>query len=307
MAATTTRTPPGRAASFGIVVGVYVVAVAVFPVVAVTMDAHPLTEVLVADLVATLLVFASSVATNNTSMYDAYWSVIPPAVVATLLVQSETGVVGTRQTLVMVAVLLWAIRLTANWARGWPGLVHEDWRYVKARDNGAPYWLQSFFGFHLFPTVVVFACLVAAEPAVRTSTAPLGWLDVVAFVVMLAGTGLELVADEQLRGFNRTKAPGDICTVGLWGWCRHPNYLGEMTFWWGLWLAGLAADPSWWWTVVGPVAITAMFLFASIPMIDERGVERRPGYAEHMAGTTAIIPRRPRTSGEPSSPHGAAP
>ncbi len=286
-------TQPGRAASFVIVTATYVVALAVFPIVMTIMDAHPLTEVIVADLVATLVVFAASVATDNSSMYDAFWSVIPIAVVVALATESVPGVPGLRQGLVIFGVSAWGVRLTYNWARGWSGLDHEDWRYAKQRGTAAPYWLQSFAGFHMFPTVVVFLCLLAAEPAVRSGTASINALDFVALAVMLTGTALEGVADEQLRAFNATKKPGDICTVGLWAWCRHPNYLGEMTFWWGLWLAGVAADPSWWWTVVGPIAITTMFRFVSIPMIDQRGVDRRPGYGEHMASTSMVLPRRP--------------
>jgi steroid 5-alpha reductase family enzyme len=105
---------------------------------------------------------------------------------------------------------------------------------------------------------------------------------------------LETIADEQLRAFNRTKQPGEICARGLWAWLRHPNYLGEILFWWGLWLFGVAAAPSWYWSVIGPLAITAMFLFASIPMLDRRNLERRPGYAEVMKSVPALVPRRPR-------------
>ena len=53
---------------------------------------------------------------------------------------------------------------------------------------------------------------------------------------------------------------------GLWRFSRHPNYFGELSFWWGLWLFALAADPAWWWTIIGPLAMTAMFLGVSIPM-----------------------------------------
>ena len=39
----------------------------------------------------------------------------------------------------------WAVRLTWNWARGWTGLGHEDWRYVDIRSaTGALYWPASF-------------------------------------------------------------------------------------------------------------------------------------------------------------------
>ena len=58
-----------------------------------------------------------------------------------------------------------------------------------------------------------------------------------------------------------------------------------------LWLFALAADPSWWWTVVGPLAMVVLFVTVSIPMMDERSLARRPGYAEHMRAVPALIPR----------------
>jgi steroid 5-alpha reductase family enzyme len=277
------------------VAGVYLVALAVaLGAGALVGTGSPLLTVLAADVAATIVVFVASRATDNTSMYDAYWSAVPPVVVLFFVQVAEPGVPVLRQVLVVALVWAWAVRLTANWARGWPGIGHEDWRYGLARDNGRPYWLQSFFGFHLFPTLQVYLGCLPLYAAVSVGTIGIGVFDVVATVVTGGAIVLEMVADEQLRAFNRTKSPGDICTVGLWAWCRHPNYLGELSFWWGLWLFGLAADPAWWWTVVGPLAMTAMFVFASIPMIDARSAERRPAYAEHMARVPALVPRRPR-------------
>jgi steroid 5-alpha reductase family enzyme len=76
-------------------------------------------------------------------------------------------------------------------------------------------------------------------------------------------------------------------------WCRHPNYLGELGFWWRLWLFAFAAADGWWWTVIGPLAMTAMFHWASIPMLDRRSLERRPGDAERMARVNALVPSPP--------------
>ena len=234
----------GRAASFAIVAGVYLVALAVaVGVGAAVGTGSPLLTVLAADVAATIVVFIASRATDNTSMYDAYWSAVPPVVVLFFVQVAEPGVPVLRQVLVVALVWAWAVRLTANWARGWPGIGHEDWRYGLARDNGRPYWLQSFFGFHLFPTLQVYLGCLPLYAAVSVGTIGIGVFDVVATVVTGGAIVLEMVADEQLRAFNRTKSPGDICTVGLWAWCRHPNYLGELSFWWGLWLFGLAADP----------------------------------------------------------------
>jgi steroid 5-alpha reductase family enzyme len=63
-----------------------------------------------------------------------------------------------------------------------------------------------------------------------------------------------------------------------------------MLFWWGLWLFGVAADPAWWWTVVGPLAITLMFVFVSVPMLDRRMLARRPDYAARMREVSAVVP-----------------
>jgi len=67
-----------------------------------------------------------------------------------------------------------------------------------------------------------------------------------------------------------------------------------MSFWWGLWLFGVAADAIWWWTVVGPLAIALMFVFVSLPMIETRMAARREGWAEYVRRVPLVIPRPPR-------------
>jgi len=124
---------------------------------------------------------------------------------------------------------------------------------------------------------------------------PVDWLDALAAAVILLGIGFELVADEQLRHVVVSNLErGKLLDTGLWAWSRHPNYFGEMSFWWGLWLFGVAADASWWWTVVGPLAITLMFVFVSLPMIETRMAARREGWAEYVKRVPLVIPRPPR-------------
>jgi len=62
-------------------------------------------------------------------MFDAWWSVLPPFAAVWLAFGHAEGVPGLRVTLVLIVVWIWAVRLTSNWARDWPGLHHEDWRY----------------------------------------------------------------------------------------------------------------------------------------------------------------------------------
>jgi steroid 5-alpha reductase family enzyme len=285
----------GRGASLALVGLAYVSSLGAAIVAgALVGSAHPLVVVAVADLVGTVVIFLWSRSVNNSSMYDAYWSVVPPAVAVYFVAIADPDVNVLRQALVLTVVWLWAVRLTGNWIRGWPGLHHEDWRYVDMRSGKAPYWPTSLLALHLFPTVQVYLGCLALYPALVTSSSPVGVLDVVAVVVGAAGVALELVADEQLRSFNRTKTSGDVCDEGIWAWCRHPNYLGELLFWWGLWLFALSADLAWWWTVIGPLAMTGMFLGASIPMMERRSLARRPRYGSYAARTPVLLPRRPR-------------
>ena len=256
---------------------------------------HPLWVVAAADVAATVAVFGFSFAFGNSSFYDPYWSVVPPVIAAYLaLVPEAAGGDRARLLVVYSLVTLWAVRLTWNWARGWRGLEHEDWRYLDfAKRFGNAYWAVSFGGIHLFPTIQVFLACLPLYPALA-SPRPFGWLDGCAAVVTLTGIGFELVADNQLRHFVRSRPPqGEILDRGLWAWSRHPNYFGEISFWWGIWLFAMAADASWWWTVIGPLAITLMFRFASLPMIETRMAERRPGWASHTRRVPLLIPRPP--------------
>jgi steroid 5-alpha reductase family enzyme len=250
-----------------------------------------------ADVAATLVIFAFSLRYRNSSFYDAYWSVIPPLLALYWMWSHLAIEYGPRAMLVMALVWLWAIRLTTNWSVHWGGLHHEDWRYplVRARAGKAA-MLADLFGIHLFPTVQVFlGCLPVYAVMSRTGE-PLGGLDALAFVVTLGAIAIETLADLQLHAFISRRQPGTFITTGLWAWSRHPNYFGELGFWWGLMLFGIAAAPTqWWWIVPGALSMTAMFLFASIPLMDQRSLERRPAYREHMRKVSALLPLPPRS------------
>jgi steroid 5-alpha reductase family enzyme len=282
--------PQSRTGALFWIVAGYLLALGAGAVTALMIDGAPWQKMAAADLVATVVIFVLSMLCDNSSFYDPYWSVAPIPIAIYLALASDG--VPLRKWLVVALVSAWGLRLTWNFARGWPGFAHEDWRYVEfRRKTGKAYWLVSFLGIHLVPTVTVFLAMLSLEPALA-SRRPLGALDVVAALVTAGAILLEGTADEQLRAFRRAGPAGRIMDVGLWQHCRHPNYLGEISFWWGLFLFALAVEPSaWWWTLPGPLWMTSMFVFISVPMIDRRSLERRPGYAAHMQRVPALLPR----------------
>jgi steroid 5-alpha reductase family enzyme len=290
--------PSDRARAFLWITVAYLVAAIVALLTGIAIgDRHPIAVALAADVAATLAIFAFSFGFGNTSFYDAYWSVAPPLVAIFFAAVPGGIAVFDRQLLAIALVLLWSVRLTANWARGWSGLDHEDWRYVDLRRKSgrAGYWLVSLSGLHLAPTLVVFLGVLPLWLALHDGMERLGGVDLVAALVTFAGIALEFFADNELRRFRRSNGPPDaILERGLWAWSRNPNYLGEILFWLGLALFSVAASGFVWWAWLGVLAIVAMFLGTSIPMKEARMLARRPGYAERQRRVSLLIPLPPR-------------
>ena len=96
-------------------------------------------DTLIADVLATVGdLRLERRAYKNSSFYDAYWSVIPPLLLFYWWYRSAPDVDVLRCWLIATVVVLWAIRLTANWVYGFPGLHHEDWRYPMFKQRAGP-------------------------------------------------------------------------------------------------------------------------------------------------------------------------
>lgn len=251
-------------------------------------------DTLIADILATLVVFAFSRAHHNSSFYDAYWSVVPPLLLLYWWAQSS-DVEPWRCWLLAVLVVAWAVRLTGNWVYAFPGLHHEDWRYPMFRERAGRFeFVADLVAIHLIPTLQVFLGMLPVYVAVTTPGAGMAWLTVVAFVIGMAAVALEFVADTQMHRFVKDRRPGEVMDRGLWSWSRHPNYFGEFGFWFALALFGVAASPAdAWWLFIGAAAMLAMFLGASIPMMETRSLERRPDYQAVIDRVPRFVPRPP--------------
>ena len=252
---------------------------------------HPILVAAAADAAATVVVFAFSVRHDNSSMYDPYWSVAPIPI-ALYWASLGDGGSGLRRAWVLAIVCAWGVRLTANQLSRWRGLGDEDFRYRELRArSGRWYWPVSLAGVHVMPTTWVFLGLLAAYPALAGPGRAWNALDAVAVAVTGGAVLLEAVADRQLRSFVRARRdPAAVLDSGVWAVSRHPNYLGEILFWWGIYLTGVAAAPGWAWTVVGPLAMTFLFVFVSVPWMDRRMAARHPAWGERLRAVPALLP-----------------
>ncbi len=255
---------------------------------------QPVLNVVILDILATLIVFAFSVYANNSSVYDPYWSVVPPVIFTYWAISVNEGtVISGRQILILSLVYAWGLRLTINWARRWKGLDDEDWRYKDFRNKFEKwYWPVSLLGIHLVPTLVVLFACIAVYPAIGNpdSLAP---VDNIAFLVALVAIIIEATSDRQLRRYQRDPGGQPFLATGLWQYSRHPNYFGEVLFWIGIFIFSLGVKPLHWWIIPGPVGMILLFWFISLPMIDKRMLKRKEGYREYYNRTSAIIPWKP--------------
>lgn len=260
-------------------------------------DAAPWVRSLAAGLGATTVLWLIGVLRGNPSVFDPYWSVAPIAVAAAWAGDpASAAACSARQFLVLSLICAWGLRLTYHWWHTFAGLDHEDWRYTDMRRTSGPLFpLVNLVVIHVLPTLMLLLACAAAYPALVTGTRPFGLLDVIAAGVTLAAIVLEARADRLMRAFRAgPRARGQICEAGPWGWARHPNYLGELGFWWGLYLFSTSADPTAEWPALGPLVITAMLVLYSAPALDRRMAARYPAYRDYMRRVPSLLPQRPR-------------
>ncbi len=250
----------------------------------------PLLLTFLADAAATVVVFIFSTAVGNASMYDPYWSAAPIAM-AFFWNSLSPNPYSAHNILILIAVCFWGVRLTLNWARGWEGLSHQDWRYSMLREkNPALFPLTNFFGIHLFPTLMVFLGLIPVYLSLTVRFQAMNILVILGFLISIGATVVEFIADEQMKRFRKQASSHEYIDSGLWRYSRHPNYFGECTFWWGFWVFLVGVNANMWWTLFGPLSITLMFLFVSIPMAEGRILEKRPLYTEYREKVSMLLP-----------------
>ncbi|MDN5745269.1 MAG: DUF1295 domain-containing protein [Nocardioidaceae bacterium] len=249
------------------------------------------------------LVMATSIRAQNHSLIDIFWGpgfgVV--AIVSFLLSMPSQGD-DLRRIVVLVATLVWALRLGLYLARR--NLGHgEDPRYtaLMRHQTGSlvGYLIRKVYGLQ---GVLIWVVSLPVQVAMYES-AGLGVLGVLGLALWLFGFGFEAIGDWQLTRFKADTAhAGQIMDRGLWAWTRHPNYFGDSCIWFGLWLLALG-HPIGLLTVISPVVMTWLLTRFTGKKLLEKGMRRRRGaaYEDYVARTSGFFPmpprRHPRTTG----------
>lgn len=195
------------------------------------------------------------------------------------------------QVWVYPAVILWGARLAGYLFRRILAMGKDD-RFDGRRED---FWsFASFWG--LQASAIFLICLpLYFYPELKEGMAPTGW-DFAGIALFLVGFLTEWVADSQKFRFRQAKENrGVYMHTGLWSISRHPNYLGEILLWWGIWIPLIPTLSGWSWiTLLGPLFITLLLLKVSgIPLLEKSSYEKYgslPDYRTYCENTPILIP-----------------
>ncbi len=242
-------------------------------------------NLLISDLSATVVVFLFSLVFNNASVYDPYWSVLPIIVVIAYAISNGVNSVN---LLMLIAVCVWGIRLTVNWAYTFKNLNHQDWRYTMLKEKTKAFYpLINLLGIHIFPTLVVYGCILPVVFSFNLDLT-LNAGSIIFFAVSICAVLLQGVSDYQMHKYRKYRRTQFI-REGFWKYSRHPNYLGEILMWWGMALMLVCVMPSKWYLMAGAIVNTLMFLIVSVPMADKRQGNKQ-GFDEYKKHTRMLLP-----------------
>lgn len=198
-----------------------------------------------------------------------------------------------RQTLVTTLICIWGIRLAT----------YLYLRYKKGADPRFVDWQKKWgFASYIFSFLwVVFLqgllLLIMSYPGIFTnlrSQSGITALDIFGLLLWIFGFYFESVGDYQLYKFLKNpENKGKIMDQGLWKYTRHPNYFGEITMWWSIFLI-IISIPGGWVTIIAPLTITILLIFITGIAMNEKVLENNPEFQKYKKRTNMLIPGWPK-------------
>lgn len=133
-------------------------------------------------------------------------------------------------------------------------------------------------------------------------------LELVGLAIWILAFAMESIADLQkvrfLKAMKKLGKQRQVCNIGLWKYCRHPNYFAEWMVWNGLviaaipsWLALRGAESEALWLLLGlGLLLASKFMYSTLVYItgavpsEYYSVQKRPGYRDYQQQTNRFFP-----------------
>ncbi|MGL4772737.1 MAG: DUF1295 domain-containing protein [Clostridium sp.] len=229
---------------------------------------------------------------KNNSIVDIGWGLGFVTLIVALGVKD--GFSNNKANLVLIMVLLWGLRLAYYLFKRNVGKP-EDYRYVNLRKRWGNKFalLKAFLNVYALQGVLLYLISLSFINIFSKPDKALTIIDYIGIAIWIIGYLFEVVGDYQLKVFkSKSENKGKIIQTGLWKYTRHPNYFGEATMWWGIWLLSLTSGGLY--TIVSPVLITLFLLFVSgVPLLEKKYAGNEE-FEEYKLRTSKFIPWIPK-------------
>ena len=242
----------------------------------------------IAVFVYMLLWFFIAIIKKDNGIFDVAWG-LGFVVLAFLNLFMAQHIYST-QLVITILISVWAVRLALHIAYRKRGK-KEDFRYAAWREQwGKKAVLKTFTNVVLLQG---FFMLVIAVPLIVVNYKPVANINIINYIgviVWIIGFLFEALGDYQLLKFKQDVLnKGKIMTSGLWKYTRHPNYFGEATMWWGIFLIAFSGSYSLI-SLISPITITFLLLKVSgVPLLESK-YKDNPDFIEYARKTNNFIP-----------------
>lgn len=208
-----------------------------------------------------------------------------------LVAFSSSASICWRAELLTLLIIIWSLRLGIFLflrirAAG------SDSRFEKIKVSP----VRFFIAWTIQGVWITLTASAAILAITSNKTVGFGLFSMLGLVLWVTGFTMEVIADGQKSRFRKDPAnTNQFINTGLWSFCRHPNYTGEIMLWLGIALIAFPVLEGWRLIgLVSPVFVALLLIKGSgIPLL-ERAAEAKWGstdaYQRYKANTPRLFP-----------------
>lgn len=243
-------------------------------------------SIIISVLIFVNIFFLIAVARKNFAVIDIGWGL---GFILISLIAYLHHPLSFKNAVLLLAVVFWGTRLALyifNRGRG----KGEDHRYAKFREEWQPYPnLQAWIKVFMFQGILMMVVTLPVTVGMTFESKNMSFINYLGVYLWIGGFTFEVMSDHYLNWWKtQPENKGKICTTGPWRYSRFPNYFGEISLWYGVYL--MAFEPKSWWTIIGPITINFLIVkVTGIPLL-EKHYANRSEYQEYAKRVPRLIP-----------------
>jgi steroid 5-alpha reductase family enzyme len=266
------------------------------------------------------ILFIISILLKRNNIIDVFWG--PGIFLATLssfiIYLQNNKFVSYFPIILTFVIFLWAIRIFLHIGSRFIKEKEEDFRYKNWREKWKYFYLRSYFQIYILQGLLM---ILVSSSLIYFNFNFTHFENIYFQIIFFTGIVLalsallfETIADLQLKKFiqlkKENKIKDNILKTGLWRHTRHPNYFGEIMFWWSTFLSTSSLFfqnvfsqnisnnlLDFFYIILGPSIITFLILKVSgIPKLEKKYEESEDGntkkeWQEYKSKTPAFFPK----------------